>query len=204
MVCFCYNSLSQLVVEPLKALVYSLESQLRSKNVNVEALLTDEEAKADGSMKASDRLRLLCLATGSRDPLILLATAKLVEGCRTEISQLVENNLLSLVVIDEFDYIEKSTATFQSCYDHIVRDLKQETKHNSRSKAAIPFLYLSATASEGLIKEILQEAATPVTGRQENACRSVVCVGEEIIPISHVYSGKSVGPMAMVSARTGF
>jgi hypothetical protein len=74
----------------------------------------------------------------------------------------------------------------------------------NKCKAQVPFLYLSATGSEGLIKEILQEAATPFADGQQSSRHSVVCVGKEIIPPSHVYSGKCDGFVAMVNGQAGF
>jgi hypothetical protein len=106
--------LPQLVVEPLRELVDLLEKQLRSKNVNVEALLTEEESRHQRKPRAYDRLVEL-FSSGSRDPVILLATAELItgkvtkkgtnkgsgNGCMGMISKLVGKNFLSLVVIDE-------------------------------------------------------------------------------------------------------
>jgi superfamily II DNA helicase RecQ len=179
-----------LVVEPLQALVDSLESQLCQKGLKVEVLLSEEKARAQ-STRAKERLFQL-LHSPSPDPLILLATAELVEGCMTVIPKLVKKGLLSLVVLDEFDYIDKATQNFRSCYASIVGGLKNATSLANRSRAAVPFLYLSATASEGLITEILQAAPMKAVHEQHKVCRSVICVGDEIIPPSHVYMGKFV------------
>jgi superfamily II DNA helicase RecQ len=183
-----------LVVEPLQALVDALESQLHQKGLKVEVLLSEEKARAH-STRAKERLFQL-LHSASPGPLILLATAELVEGCMTVISKLVEKGLLSLVVMDEFDYIDKATQNFRSCYASIVGGLKNATSLENQPRAAVPFLYLSATASEGLIKEILQAAPMKPLHAQHKVCRSVICVGEEIIPPSHVYSGKCVGQIS--------
>jgi superfamily II DNA helicase RecQ len=146
-------------------------------------LLTQEDALAQKKKPASLRLEKL-LGRGCADPLIVLATPELITGCLGSISRLATKNLISLVVIDEFDCVDVATPSFRTCYRDIVSNLKKSTTTHA-NWVPIPFLYLSGTGTEGLMNEILQDQP------QTSTARPVLCLSKQVLPSNHVYSGKS-------------
>ena len=130
-----------MVVEPLRALIDSQVQQLRGKGVNVNQLLTVDEAKQNRKLSSRDYLQTLINKGHCDDgPLIIFSTPELINHCVNQIGCLSEKKMLSLVVIDEFDYISDCNVNHRKAYTTIVPTLKEKLGQNE-----IPFFFLSAT-----------------------------------------------------------
>jgi superfamily II DNA helicase RecQ len=166
------------VIEPLRALIDCQVKQLSQKGVNVETLLTGEDAIRHHKHGAAARLKELA-EQNIQEPLILFSTPELImtSGCFDGVCLLVAKGLLSLIVVDEFDCIDESNDVFRKSYIDLVPKLKNVTRDTT-----IPFLFLSATASTILI-DIL---ARPVTCH-----RPRLFLSKRALPPMHVYSGES-------------
>ena len=101
------------------------------------------------------------------------------EICKSTIKELAVNRRLSLIVFDEFDYIDECHQQYRSAYTTIVRTMK-----NAVGVSRVPFLYLSATGSSSFVYDILlaksiSEYASPSP--------PVLVQTAHILPQNHVY-----------------
>lgn len=95
------------VVEPLRALTESLQSELMSRKIPSERLLTIADAKGDpGKRAALDRLDdLVKNWKDMKKPLVIITTPELIwrDHVMQKLVQLKECGKLKRMVIDEFD-----------------------------------------------------------------------------------------------------
>jgi superfamily II DNA helicase RecQ len=189
-----------LVVEPLRALISSQIEQLRGRGVNVEQLLSHSDAKLSHELPALDYLQTLVNQytqhkedpqPSSRLPLIIFSTPEIIKSpsCLAAIKCLAAKNLLSLVVFDEFDYVDGCHEHFRSSYVNLVSSMKETLQDSSW----IPFLFLSATGSSDLIFEqldtTLQEFSLSTTQRQKMSPPPVLFQTSIVLPRNHIYRG---------------
>lgn len=150
--------------------------------MKVEALLTVEDAQRERKSPAAIRLNEIA-RDNCRDPLILFATPEMMttKSCLDGFRSLVYRDQISLVVIDEFDFIEESSALYRTSYLKIVPELREVIQGHS----IVPFLFLSATGSADLIEKVF-------VGKylRENKRRPLLCVTKNVLPKMHVYSGE--------------
>lgn len=169
-------------MEPLRALISSQISELKQRKINVERLLPADEVSDPGKLHAYDYLQRLTNSYNRENPLIIFCTPEILYKCACEnglIQSLVEKNLMSLVVIDEFDYIDDCYEQYRNEYTTIVPKLKQSVKGSN-----IPFLYLSATGSSYRMKNILQ--AQP----SNTLVKPILFQVTQILPKNHIYKGE--------------
>jgi superfamily II DNA helicase RecQ len=168
-----------LVIEPLRALITSQIEQLKRGGVKVEKLLTFEEAT--GPLEPPGRHRLQQLAAENiKRPLMIFSTPEIIENCLSEVRWLADKHLLSLIVIDEFDYIEECDHTFRSAYTTLVENLKEGLQPSQ-----VPFLFLSATGSSEFILEILSNGP--------KLRRPILFQAANVLPKNHIYKGEIFG-----------
>lgn len=150
----------------------------------MEILLTLNDARSQRKSYAALRLNELAQHHNG-DPLILFSTPELMERCFDGVRSLTNRDLLSLVVIDEFDCIDESNDIFRKMYRELVPKLKDATQ-----SAAVPFLYLSATGSTALIAEVLE--GRPASKQAiPGSSRPILFLSKHVLPPMHVYSGES-------------
>jgi superfamily II DNA helicase RecQ len=97
-----------LVVEPLNALILDQVKHIKSLGavIDCEKLLTLEEARESGLLRASRRLNQIADSKSKLiRPLILVSTPELVndEACLTALKAMAQQKKISRIVIDEFD-----------------------------------------------------------------------------------------------------
>lgn len=175
----------QLVVEPLRALINSQMKELSQRTLKVARLLSRDDVKHPRDLYGPDYLRHLANNFDPKDSLIIFSTPELLSTCSDKngiIQELVRKRLLSLIVIDEFDYIDECHQQHRNAYTTIVPSLKHAMEGSN-----VPFLYLSATGSSFRIFDILfanSAIANP------NTSRPIHVQTEQILPQNHIYKGK--------------
>jgi superfamily II DNA helicase RecQ len=179
--------------------------QLRDRGVNVEQLLSHDDARKLGQLSGSNYLQDLANKytvhpgnpqAPSHLPLIIFSTPEIIIDsicCRNAIKRLAEEKLLSLVVIDEFDYVESCHEHFRRSYVNLVSSLKVTLCQDS---SQIPFLFLSATGSSDLIFEqletIVPEMTTQFVSEQfslSTRTPPVLYQTSHVLPSNHIYRG---------------
>jgi superfamily II DNA helicase RecQ len=195
MLCFI-QTICQLVVEPLRALIFSQIKELTQRKVCVTRLLSRDEANAalsreDGNAKP-DKLygpdylwHLVRHYNNTEMPLIIFSTPELLSTCTGEkgpIQALAVEKKMSLIVLDEFDYIDECHHQYRNAYTTIVPDLKR-----SVVQWHVPFLYLSATGSNYRMHDVLFTISNPYT-----EARPLLVQTDQILPQNHIYKGMNV------------
>lgn len=96
-----------IVVEPLRALIESLQNELRRRKIRCERLLTTDDARGDSTkLAAVDRLEDLILNWRSdKKALVIITTPELIyrDYAMLRLVKLKELGKLRRFVIDEFD-----------------------------------------------------------------------------------------------------
>ena len=180
------SSTCKLVVEPLRALIFSQVKELTQRSVNVARLLSRDDVNHPGDLYGPDYLHHLSNNFDNEKSLIIFSTPELLSKCCEKngtIYTLVKKRLLSLIVIDEFDYIDECHQQHRNAYTTIVPSLKRATE-----RSHVPFLYLSATGSSHRIFDILF-ANSAITNL--NTTRPVLVQTDHILPHNHIYKGKT-------------
>lgn len=170
----------QLVIEPLRELIFSQIKELKNRGVNVTRLLPQHDVKI-GELHGPDYLRHLVqnCNIGREKPLIIFSTPELLKDCSSTIKALADNRRLSLIVFDEFDYINECHQQYRSAYTTIVKTMKAAVE-----ESRVPFLYLSATGSSSFIFDILSAKSN-----SEYASPPILVQAAHILPQNHVYRG---------------
>jgi superfamily II DNA helicase RecQ len=181
------NSHSQIVVEPLNALILSQINELSTRKVRVVKLLSRMDTPSSKT-RPEDQYGLDYLWDlvvhyhNDTEPLIIFTTPELLSKCTEEngpIQALAEKKFLSLIVLDEFDYIDDCHQYYRNAYTTIISDLKRSVEHSR-----VPFLYLSATGSNCRMLDILFTISNPYS-----TLRPILVQTEQILPHNHIYRG---------------
>jgi superfamily II DNA helicase RecQ len=162
-------------------------TELRRKKVNVAELLSRNDATRLGELRGSDFLvdlleRYNLKSYSKNDPLIIFSTPELLDFCAGKhgpIELLAKQNLISLIVIDEFDCIKDCNQQHRMAYTTIVPVLKDVLK-----PSCVPFLYLSATGSSVQISDILSSLQASALSP-----KPILFQSEQILPNNHIYKG---------------
>ena len=115
-------------------------------------------------------------------PLIIFTTPELLSRCTGKngpIHMLAVKRILSLIVLDEFDYINGCHQQHRSEYTTIIPDLK-----HSVERLHVPFLYLSATGSNCRLHDILFTIPNLQTTPSP-----ILVQTKQIVPQNHIYKG---------------
>lgn len=107
--------LSQLVIEPLRALIHSQMREMEQRGIASEWLLPQDEAKRSGKLGSWHRLEQLTMEKKCK-PLVLFATPELLLKTKQpgkHLKKLVEMNHLVLVVVDEFDFVNETNEIYR-------------------------------------------------------------------------------------------
>lgn len=177
----------QIVVEPLNALISSQIDELSKRKVRVMKLLSRMDSPYSKTRPEDqyglDYLWYLVVHYhNDKEPLIIFTTPELLSKCAKEngpIQVLAEKKFLSLIVLDEFDYIDDCHQHYRNAYTTIIPDLKSSVEHSH-----VPFLYLSATGSNCRMLDILFTISNPYS-----TSRPVLIQTEQILPKNHIYRG---------------
>ena len=177
----------QLVVEPLNALISSQVEELEQRNVRVVRLLSRKDTPyiktSPEKIYGPEYMRYLVdNFDNNKIPLIIFTTPELLSTCTEEngpLQALAQKQILSLIVLDEFDYIDECHQQHRNAYTTIVPDLKHAVE-----RLHVPFLYLSATGSNNRMLDILYTISNPYT-----TSRPILVQTEQILPQSHIYKG---------------
>lgn len=157
--------------------------ELEKRGVNVTRLLPHDDAKTAGQLHGPAYFRRIAnnCNIGQEKPLIIFSTPELLEYCSDTINTLAVNRRLSLIVFDEFDYINECHQQHRSAYTTIVQTMKAAV-----GESQIPFLYLSATGSSSFIFDILSARSNSVYDSPP-----ILVQTAHILPQNHVYRGSS-------------
>ena len=160
----------------------------------MERLLSQDEAKRQGKLPGSSFLQDIANQHAcQQDPLIIFSTPEIIESCGEALKCLIKKKLLSLVVIDEFDYVDCCHEKFRESCVNLVGWLKSSASHEvsqeemiqpQQHSSQIPFLFLSATGSSELILE--QLGTVP---QLKMISPPMLLQTSNIMPKNHVYRG---------------
>jgi superfamily II DNA helicase RecQ len=162
------------VIEPLRALIDSQIDDLRKKGLKVEELLPKTDACNINELQAKDRLQELVNRPHS-SPYILFLTPELFECVQDQVKEMVKRQMISLIVVDEYDCIEEANFMFRPTYLRLVPRLRVVAP-------SVPFFFLSATASKTLLAYIMisrRSSEPPHLYRTADA-----------LPTNHIYEVK--------------
>jgi superfamily II DNA helicase RecQ len=158
--------------------------ELTQRKVRVTKLLSREDTKSHPEEPyGPDYLWSLVHNTQNIEmPLIIFTTPELLSTCTEEkgpIQALAKQGKMSLIVLDEFDYIDECHQQHRNAYTTIVPDLKRAVEH-----LHIPFLYLSATGSNYRMHDILFTISN-----LRASSKPILVQTEQILPDHHIYRG---------------
>ena len=172
----------QLVIEPLRALIQSQISDLRSRGITAESLLSKEDSGAVDKLRAKDRLTELSnMGTKQEAPArLLFCTPEMFTNVIPEVKHLVSKRLISLIVVDEFDVIEDASTNYRGSYLTLVDEIRS-------AAPTIQLLLLSATFSR---KCLTQLVLSKKINLKDDGLKPHLYLSKYPLPENHIFSGK--------------
>jgi superfamily II DNA helicase RecQ len=176
------------VIEPLRALISSQLKELKAKDFSAENLLSKEDALIYRRYDAKRRMHLLfnhLTASGEKSadrmvPRILFCTPEIFSSIKEEVKLFVLHRLISLIVVDEYDFLQEANENYREAYLQLMPDIRIVAPN-------VQVFFLSATFSRKLISQIVLSSYQSVG---KDLCKNPrLYQAEHAIPLNHVFSG---------------